>query len=187
MSVSLPSQPAGRPFRGISAEDRAIAWVARHWLLLANSFLALYAGGAFLPPLLFTFGMPSLASFIFGLYSVVCHQEPGRSFFLFGHQVAFCQRDVAIYLTMALAGLVYALPRGRIPSLDWKLYALASVPMAIDGATQLLGMRESNWELRLATGAVFGLATVWTLYPIVDRGMRPLHRLGSEDSQPSGN
>ena len=42
---------------------------------------------------------------------------------------------------------------------------LLVAPMAVDGLTQLGGWRESIWELRLATGVLFGLASAWLLYP----------------------
>jgi uncharacterized membrane protein len=41
--------------------------------------------------------------------------------------------------------------------------------MALDGFTQLFCYRESNWELRLLTGALFGLASAWLAYPRLER------------------
>jgi uncharacterized membrane protein len=46
--------------------------------------------------------------------------------------------------------------------------------MAIDGITQLFGLRESNWQLRTITGALFGLASVWLAYPYLEEGMRDI-------------
>ncbi len=40
--------------------------------------------------------------------------------------------------------------------------------MAVDGFTQLVGWRESTVELRTLTGALFGAASVWLIYPRVD-------------------
>jgi len=39
------------------------------------------------------------------------------------------------------------------------------LPMALDGFSQLLSWRESTWELRVATGLLFGAASGWLLYP----------------------
>jgi len=89
-----------------------------------------------------------------------------------GYKVALCQRDVAIYGSVLLAGLVYALFRGRIKSPSLKVYALCVLPMAIDGLSQLFGLRESNWLLRGITGALFGAASVWLAYPYVDEAMQ---------------
>ena len=44
-------------------------------------------------------------------------------------------------------------------------FAVLVSPMALDGLTQLVGWRESTWELRMATGVLFGLASGWFLYP----------------------
>lgn len=92
-----------------------------------------------------------------------------------GYQIAFCQRDVAIYLSIFLAGLAFALLRNRLRPLPLKVYALLIAPMAIDGFTQLLGLRESTWLLRTFTGSLFGMATVWMAYPYLELGMRDIY------------
>ena len=44
--------------------------------------------------------------------------------------------------------------------------------MALDGFPQLFGWRESTVELRTLTGALFGLASLWLVYPRLDRVLR---------------
>lgn len=88
-----------------------------------------------------------------------------------GFKVAICQRDVAIYGTVLLAGLLFNIVRHRLQPLNWRLFVLFLVPIALDGGTQLFGLRESNWWLRTLTGALFGLATVWLAYPHVESAM----------------
>jgi hypothetical protein len=56
--------------------------------------------------------------------------------------------------------------------LAWQWYALACVPIAVDGLTQLVGWRESTWVLRSATGALCGMASVLLAYPFVEEGMQ---------------
>ncbi len=95
-----------------------------------------------------------------------------------GYKVAICQRDVAIYGSILLGGLSFGLVRGwrrargrpmcRLPV---KLYLLALIPLALDGGTQLVGLRESNWPLRLVTGMLFLRHTVWLAYPYVEDAM----------------
>jgi uncharacterized membrane protein len=85
-----------------------------------------------------------------------------------GYKVAFCERDLAIYLTVLLSGLIYARLRGRIHGLSLAAYAALILPMALDGFSQLFGWRESTPELRVFTGSLFGLASVWLIYPRVD-------------------
>jgi uncharacterized membrane protein len=94
-----------------------------------------------------------------------------------GYKVAFCERDAAMYGSILLAGLVFGMVRGswagrrRVPKLPLRAYALFLLPMAIDGFTQLFGLRESTWALRLVTGILFGFGTVWLAYPYVQDAM----------------
>jgi len=100
-----------------------------------------------------------------------------------GFKVAFCERDVAIYGTILLAGLLFGAVRAayqrrgkRLPKLPLWAYGLMALPMVIDGTTQLFGLRESAWWLRLLTGALFGAATVWLAYPYVQEAMEDVIR-----------
>jgi uncharacterized membrane protein len=52
------------------------------------------------------------------------------------------------------------------------LFLIFLIPIGVDGLTQLVGLRESNWELRTLTGALFGAAAVWFAYPYVDDAMQ---------------
>ena len=88
-----------------------------------------------------------------------------------GWKVAICERDVAIYGSMFLAGLVFALLRFKIPRLSWKLYLVFLIPMAVDGGTQLIGLRSSTWWTRTITGVIFGVATIWLIYPYMADAM----------------
>lgn len=112
-----------------------------------------------------------------------------------GYKMAFCERDVAIYSSMLVAGLIFAFLRGRIRSLGWSWYMLFAVlPMAIDGGTQLLALRESTPFLRAITGILFGALSVWLLYPYVQEAMadtytqtvRQLRQLSRRESNPTG-
>lgn len=88
-----------------------------------------------------------------------------------GWKVALCQRDVAIYGSVFLAGVVFAFVRRWLRPLPGKWFLILMIPMALDGGTQLLGWRTSNWALRLITGALFGVAAVWWAYPYVQDAM----------------
>jgi len=49
------------------------------------------------------------------------------------------------------------------------LWLLLTLPMAWDGLTQMFGLRESTWELRLMTGALFGFASIWFALPCLQK------------------
>jgi uncharacterized membrane protein len=106
---------------------------------------------------------------IYLIYSHLCHQQPQRSFFVLGSQIAFCQRDVAIYLSVFLAGLTYATSGRRWRPLSWLGIALMVLPAVIDGSAQLLTAYESTWYMRVTTGTLTGVGVVWFLYPRLQR------------------
>ncbi len=88
-----------------------------------------------------------------------------------GWKVALCERDVAIYGAMVIAGIVFALLRGRVRRLPLPVFVLFVIPIAVDGFTQLFGLRTSNWWLRTITGALFGVGVVWLVYPYIQESM----------------
>jgi uncharacterized membrane protein len=132
-------------------------------------FFGLYVGLSVLSPIFLAAGWSFAGHLLFAVYGLVCHQLTSRSFYIFGNQIALCQRDLAIYAAMLGAGVVYAELRRKISALSWQAWLLAVLPMVIDGGTQLVGLRESTWEWRVLTGGLFGVATAWLLYPTIDK------------------
>src|SRR5271165_3652025 len=126
-------------------------WLRRHWLALVNGALLTYVGLALLAPVGFALGVNGPAADIFHVYRLFCDQLPSHSFFIFGYQVCLCERCLAIYSSMLFSGLVLAVVRNRhnLPSLTWWMWAIGMIPMALDGGTQLFGLRESNVWLRV--------------------------------------
>lgn len=100
-----------------------------------------------------------------------------------GYKIAICQRDTALYGSLLAGGLLFAALRGRLRrpggtyiKMPIWLFGLLLIPMALDGGTQLFGLRESGWELRLLTGALAGGAIVWLAYPYVQEAMEGVLR-----------
>jgi uncharacterized membrane protein len=188
--------------------DKAIFKLAKHWLALANLFWGLYVGLPFLAPVLMDAGWTVPAKVIYTIYRPACHQRPERSYFLggpaavysveeleaagvdtnpfvraigneqVGWKVAFCERDVAIYGSIFLTGLGYALVRNRLRKRRMRLrhLALFLVPMAIDGVLQLFGLYESTWIMRTITGVAVGIGAVLFAYPYIDEGFADVRR-----------
>jgi len=103
-----------------------------------------------------------------------------------GYKVALCERDVAIYLSIFLFGLIFAISGRRLPPLPWYLWVLIGiVPIALDGLSQWVSQppfnfipyRESTPFLRILTGALFGFTTAWFGYPLMDETMRDTQRM----------
>ncbi|MBV9580520.1 MAG: DUF2085 domain-containing protein [Chloroflexi bacterium] len=97
--------------------------------------------------------------------------------------MAFCERDLAIYLALLAVGLYYARRRDMRPA-SFLVYGILILPMALDGFTQLFGWRESTWQLRVVTGLLFGLASGWLVLPRLDDalGLRVIARHYSSDA-----
>ncbi len=88
-----------------------------------------------------------------------------------GYKMAYCQRDAAIYTSIFLGGLIFALLRHRLKPLPWTLFFLSILPLAVDGLGQMLGFWESTPLSRLITGGLFGFSAVWLTYPYLEEGM----------------
>lgn len=156
--------------RLIIAVDRVIYHLARHWVWLLNGIAALFVVPPLVAPYLAATGHTVAASWIYRFFSLTCHQKPEHSFFIAGHQVAFCQRDTAIYGGLLLFGLLYAVVRHRVRPASLWIGALLAAPMAVDGLTQLVGLRESTPTLRVLTGGLFALGVAWIVFPRLNEG-----------------
>jgi len=183
---SQASHPAGERTRKlVVAVDRAIDRFARHWLLFIAFIAGSYAGLPLLAPILMALGMTRPANVIYTVYRLLCHQLPSRSSFIFGQQVCYCDRCMGIYTALFAAVLLFALLRTRIKPLPWQAYLIFVAPMAVDGLTQIVGLRSSNSELRLITGSLFGIGSAWLALPYLEQGFQDVISTLSQKLQPA--
>jgi uncharacterized membrane protein len=102
-----------------------------------------------------------------------------------GYKVGLCERDIAIYGSLLLAGILFQLTGKKIKSIPWYWWIIfAIIPIALDGGSQLfslggnwpawLPVRESTPLLRTITGALFGLGTAWYVYPMMEESMKDI-------------
>ncbi len=98
-----------------------------------------------------------------------------------GYKVALCERDVAIYGSILIFGLLFSLTGLKLPPFPWYLWiVIGIIPIGLDGFSQLLSQpplsflpyRESTPTLRVLTGFLFGFTTAWFGYPVVEESMR---------------
>lgn len=169
--MDQPIVATGRTRAFIILIDKGILHFSRHWLAFTNFVGLVFAGLPVLAPYLMSVGWTLPADGIYLAYKLTCHQLPYRSYFVFGYKMAYCQRNFAIYASVLVAGMIFGLVRHRLKPLNWRIYLILITPMAIDGFTQLFGLRESNWELRTITGSLFGAASVWLFFPYLETGM----------------
>lgn len=177
-----PAAGATRPaLRGrtrdlVVAIDRLIYYFARHWVPIIGGFLGLYVLLPLLAPILMAAGITGPSNLIYSAYRFACHQLPSRSYFIFGQQMAFCHRDTAIYASLFLAVIVFGFVRQRVKPLPWPAYLAFIAPMALDGVTQLLGLRTSTWQLRTITGALFGIGSAWLALPYLEEAFQDIRQ-----------
>ncbi len=196
--------------RLVALLNRLVYFVAKHWLLMVNAVLALQATLPAVPPILMVTGHTSAARLLYTLSRPLCHQLPERSFFLFGPQfsynlgelkrlvgpdvplryigdpalgykMAVCQRDIATFAAMFLAGLAFTSLRRRLKPLPIRAFVLFAIPMATDGFGQLFGLWESTWWSRVVSGVLFGVACIWLAFPYVESGMNDVRRTLASD------
>jgi len=193
--------------------NQGVFWLARHWLALFNILVGVYTGGAILTPVMMKFGFEGVGNMLYAFYNPFCHQYPFRSWFLFGphmarpltepisvlkmnqltqftgnenigYKMALCQRDIAMYGIIFVAGLVYGLLRSRKtlrPLPMWIYFVFGIVPIMLDGGIQWLsylmwvlfpGLVAYPFEtiplMRTLTGTLFGLGIVATSYPYIN-------------------
>jgi uncharacterized membrane protein len=167
------AQPPGeRARRFVMGVDRLVGHFSRRWLLFIAFIAGLYAGLPLLAPILLAAGLSAPATAIYTVYRLLCHQLPSRSSFIFGQQICYCDRCMAIYSTLFVAVLLFALVRQRLKPLPWQIYLAFVAPIAVDGITQTIGLRYSNFEMRVITGALFGLGSAWLALPYLEQGFR---------------
>lgn len=92
-----------------------------------------------------------------------------------GMKMPVCSRDIGLYAAMLLGGLLYPLARRLEDDVPPAIFLiLALVPIGIDGGLQIVSevgilpfVYESTNAVRLATGAIAGLAAAFYAVPIL--------------------
>jgi uncharacterized membrane protein len=146
-------------------------FLTEYWATIITVVLGLLVLTAIAIPFLSYFGLDSIAKPLFYSLHYVCAQVPSHSFYIFGHQLGLCERNFSIYTSMFLGSLVFALSKKRLPGIPWWVWVLMLLPIAVDGITQMFGLRESTWELRVITGTLFGLGNVWFALPLMQKSL----------------
>jgi len=97
--------------------------------------------------------VPEFAFALQHAFALVCHQQPERSFFLFGGSVAVCARCLGIYVGAAI-GLLIRIQR----RVAMQLLFLAVFANAADWFAEITGLH-SNWiHVRFVLGIALGTA-----------------------------
>lgn len=142
-----------------------------YWAHIITAILGMLVLIAIAVPFLSYLGMDVIAKPLFYALHYVCAQIPAHSFYVLGHQLGLCARNFSIYASMFLGSLAFVLSKKRLPGIPWWVWLLFMVPIALDGISQMFGLRESTWYLRVITGTLFGLGNVWFALPLMQRSL----------------
>lgn len=172
----MAAQPIYRPQvspvraqRLLGILHKAGAFLLAYWALIITIFLGVIVVAALSVPVLTYLGLNNLAKPLFFTLHLICAQIPSHSFYILGHQLGMCARNMAIYTSMLIGGMVFVMSKKRLRGIPWWFWVLLILPMAYDGLTQMVGWRESTWELRVITGALFGFGNMWFALPLIHR------------------
>jgi uncharacterized membrane protein len=174
MAVQQQIQPSYTQYTGRRSKLSTLGYrigefIYEYWATMLTVALGLLVLAAISVPFLSYLGLDWLSKQIFYALHTVCAQIPAHSFYVFGHQLGMCARNLSIYSSMFVGCLIFVLSGKHMKGIPWWFWLLLILPMAIDGTTQMFGWRESTWELRVITGVLFGLGNVWFALPLVQK------------------
>jgi uncharacterized membrane protein len=100
-----------------------------------------------------------------------------------GFKIALCERDLAIYFSLALSAILFQIMSKKNRSIHWYYWVVIGLlPIAIDGFSQIPGlssgwpnwmiMRESTPALRILTGMLFGGMTGIYIFPLMEESIK---------------
>jgi uncharacterized membrane protein len=165
-----PQRTESFSVRFVISSDRFIYRFARHWLRWTNLLFGAYLAAILIAPILSATGHAGTAKPIYRFFGLFCHQQDARSFHIAGHPLACCERCAAVYASLAISGILFALMRNRVRRIRYaELVALCS-PLVIDGMAVGAHLYGGNALIRVITGGLFGLGLIWLLFPWMDGG-----------------
>ncbi len=114
---------------------------------------------------LFSYGFPLIFPGLFPdkIYSLVCHQDAAKSFFIGGYKLEVCARCTGIYSGAAIfsiAGLLFSRLRPR--DKKWLLYSM--IPMAADVIFYSAGIYDYSKWVAFSTGMILGSASILYIF-----------------------
>src|SRR5260221_913105 len=83
------------------------------------------------------------------IFRLVCHGIPSRCLLLFGVPMPICARCTAIYLGLIAGTVVFRFIPRMSEMAAGAMAIAAALPMALDGGTHLIRLRDSTNELRV--------------------------------------
>jgi uncharacterized membrane protein len=101
-------------------------------------------------------------------YSLVCHQDPAKSFFINGYKLEVCARCTGIYF----GGLLFAILSLFIPIpvlKNKKLLLTAIVPMLADVILYSIGVYSYSKSIAFITGFILGSVCILYIFVSIEQ------------------
>ena len=93
-----------------------------------------------------------------------CHHRPERTFKIKKYYFPVCSRCTGLYLGFFVSIILLSLV--NFSHTNILMVFLMLIPCGVDGASQLLGLRESTNSLRFLTGLIAGIGLGMLLFII---------------------
>ena len=101
--------------------------------------------------------------FLDKIYSIVCHQDASKSFFIFGNKLEVCARCTGIYTGGLICSIIALfIPRLRVLSRKWLMYCL--IPMAADVFLYSIGIYGYSKWIAFTTGVILGSVSILYIF-----------------------
>jgi len=166
---------------------RITNFLLEYWAHIITTVIGSVVAIAVAIPFLSYFGLDAIAKPLFFALHFACAQIPAHSFYILGHQLGLCARNLSIYASMFATGLLFILTKKRLPGIPWWMWGILSLPMAWDGFTQMFGLRESTWDLRVITGTLFGAGCMWFVLPYIQKILTEVPPTQQQPMHPAAN
>ncbi len=137
---------------------------AVYFKILFTFLTAIWFAGIF-SNTLYSNGFPGIFPGLFPdkIYSLVCHQDRVKSFFITGQKLEVCARCTGIYtgaLLFSVAGLIFS--RLRSHDKRWLLYSM--IPMAADVILYSAGVYDYSKWISFTTGLILGSVSILYIF-----------------------
>ena len=101
--------------------------------------------------------------FVDRIYSLVCHQEATKSFFISGNKLEVCARCTGIY-TGGLLFSIIALFISRLKVRSKKWLVLSFIPMSVDVLLYSAGIYDYSRWIAFTTGVILGSVSILYIF-----------------------
>lgn len=88
--------------------------IKRIFFILLFFYCAFFVFGSLFSPIMATIGQYDISAKLTSLYMFSCHQQPDRSFWIFGYPVALCSRCLGVYISVLFSSLLVVCNKFRL-------------------------------------------------------------------------